>query len=152
MGTHITGGARRPGQAPSPEEPEILSMLLTVLDLPRLTMVSVDYGNEIGDSARHAVHADSEVAGPNGGDARYGIAQFIQQASDDVLQVEEGSLYPALQRMLIKGWVAAEWKQSDNNRRARYYRLTPEGRKQMARELHDFEHVMAAITRVIDPA
>lgn len=82
----------------------------------------------------------------------YGIAQFIQQASDDVLQVEEGSLYPALQRMLIKGWVVAEWKQSDNNRRARYYRLTTEGRKQMARELRDFEHVIAAITRVIEPA
>jgi PadR family transcriptional regulator, regulatory protein PadR len=82
----------------------------------------------------------------------YGIAQFIQQTSDDVLQVEEGSLYPALQRMLIKGWVTAEWKQSDNNRRARYYRLTPEGRKQMARELDEFERVMAAIARVIEPA
>jgi transcriptional regulator len=82
----------------------------------------------------------------------YGIAQFIQQTSDDVLQVEEGSLYPALQRMLIKGWVTAEWKQSENNRRARYYRLTPEGRKQMTRELHEFERVMAAIGRVIEPA
>lgn len=82
----------------------------------------------------------------------YGIAQFIQQTSDDVLQVEEGSLYPALQRMLIKGWVTAEWKQSDHNRRARYYRLTPVGRKQMARELSEFEHVMAAIARVIEPA
>lgn len=82
----------------------------------------------------------------------YGIAQFIQQTSDDVLQVEEGSLYPALQRMLIKGWVTAEWKQSDNNRRARYYRLTPEGRKQMSRELDEFERVMAAIARVIEPA
>jgi transcriptional regulator len=82
----------------------------------------------------------------------YGIAQFIQQTSDDVLQVEEGSLYPALQRMLIKGWVTAEWKQSDNNRRARYYRLTPEGRKQMARELNEFDRVMAAIARVIEPA
>ena len=81
----------------------------------------------------------------------YGIAQFIQQTSGDVLQVEEGSLYPALQRMLIKGWVTAEWKQSDNNRRARYYRLTPEGRKQMARELTEFERVMAAIARVIQP-
>jgi len=81
----------------------------------------------------------------------YGIAQFIQQTSDDVLQVEEGSLYPALQRMLIKGWVAAEWKQSENNRRARYYRLTPEGRKQMGRELSEFERVMAAIARVIEP-
>jgi PadR family transcriptional regulator, regulatory protein PadR len=82
----------------------------------------------------------------------YGIAQFIQQMSDDVLQVEEGSLYPALQRMLIKGWVTAEWKQSDNNRRARYYRLTPAGRKQMGRELNEFERVMAAIARVIEPA
>ena len=82
----------------------------------------------------------------------YGIAQFIQQTSDDVLQVEEGSLYPALQRMLIKGWVSAEWKQSENNRRARYYRLTPEGRKQMARELSEFDRVMAAIARVIEPA
>ena len=82
----------------------------------------------------------------------YGIAQFIQQTSDDVLQVEEGSLYPALQRMLIKGWVTAEWKQSENNRRARYYRLTPEGRKQMTRELNEFDRVMAAIVRVIEPA
>jgi transcriptional regulator len=79
----------------------------------------------------------------------YGIAQFIQQTSEDVLQVEEGSLYPALQRMLIKGWVTAEWKQSENNRRARYYSLTPQGRKQMARELNEFERAMAAITRVI---
>lgn len=57
----------------------------------------------------------------------YGIAQYIQQTSDDVLQVEEGSLYPALQRMLIKGWVDAEWKQSENNRRARFYKLTALG-------------------------
>ncbi len=82
----------------------------------------------------------------------YGIAQHVQQISEDVLQVEEGSLYPALQRMLIKGWVVAEWKQSENNRRARYYRLTPEGRKQLAREIRDFERVMAAIVRVIQPA
>ena len=82
----------------------------------------------------------------------YGIAQFIQKTSDDVLQVEEGSLYPALQRMLVKGWVTAEWKQSENNRRARFYRLTPEGRKQMARELNEFDRVMAAIARVIEPA
>ena len=82
----------------------------------------------------------------------YGITQFIQQTSDDVLRVEEGSLYPALQRMLIKGWVTAEWKQSENNRRARYYWLTPEGRKQMAQELSEFQRVMAAIGRVIEPA
>src|SRR5580700_11407250 len=82
----------------------------------------------------------------------YGIAQHVHQISHDVLQVEEGSLYPALQRMLIKGWVVAEWKQSENNRRARYYRLTPEGRKQLAHEIRQFEHVMAAIIRVIEPA
>ena len=82
----------------------------------------------------------------------YGIAQHVHQISDDVLQVEEGSLYPALQRMLIKGWVVAEWKQSENNRRARYYRLTREGRKQLTREIREFELVMAAIVRVIQPA
>jgi transcriptional regulator len=82
----------------------------------------------------------------------YGVAQHIQQTSEDVLQVEEGSLYPALQRMLLKGWVVAEWKRSENNRRARYYRLTPDGRKQMAREVTEFERVMAAIGRVIEPA
>jgi transcriptional regulator len=82
----------------------------------------------------------------------YGIAQHIQQLSADVLQVEEGSLYPALQRMLIKGWVTAEWGQSDNNRRARYYKLTPVGRKQLSLEISEFEKVMEAITRVIQPA
>jgi PadR family transcriptional regulator PadR len=80
----------------------------------------------------------------------YGIAQHIQQVSDDVLQVEEGSLYPALQRMLVKGWVVAEWKQSENNRRARFYKLTPDGRKQLARELREFGQVMGAIARVIE--
>jgi PadR family transcriptional regulator, regulatory protein PadR len=82
----------------------------------------------------------------------YGIAQHIQQTSEDVLQVEEGSLYPALQRMLIKGWVTAEWGLSDNNRRARYYRLTPAGRQQLAVEISLFEKAIAAVTRVIQPA
>src|ERR1017187_5619486 len=81
----------------------------------------------------------------------YGIAQYIQQISENVLQVE-GSLYPALQRMLIKDWVSAEWKQSENNRRARYYRLTPAGRKQLIREVGEFGRVMAAIARLIEPA
>ena len=82
----------------------------------------------------------------------YGIAQHIQQQSEDVLQVEEGSLYPALQRMLIKGWVTAEWGQSENNRRARYYHLTAAGKKQLTAEISEFERVMAAIGRVIQPA
>jgi len=82
----------------------------------------------------------------------YGIALHIQQTTEDVLQVEEGSLYPALQRMLLKGWVKADWKQTENNRRARYYTLTPAGRKQMAEEVRDFERVTEAIRRVIQPA
>jgi transcriptional regulator len=80
----------------------------------------------------------------------YGIAQHIQQISEDVLQVEEGSLYPALQRMLLKGWVVGEWRQSENNRRARFYSMTPEGRKQMSRELREYKLVSSAIARVIE--
>jgi transcriptional regulator len=82
----------------------------------------------------------------------YGIALHIQQTTDNVLQVEEGSLYPALQRMLIKGWVKAEWRQTENKRRARYYTMTPEGRKQLAAEIKQFDLVMSAIRRMIQPA
>jgi PadR family transcriptional regulator PadR len=82
----------------------------------------------------------------------YGIAQRIHQLSGDVLQVEEGSLYPALQRMLIKGWVEAEWRPSENNRRARYYSLTKSGRKQLGTELSEFDRVISAIHRVIETA
>ena len=80
----------------------------------------------------------------------YEIANSIQQISDDVLQVEEGSLYPALQRMLIKGWVTAEWGTTAGNRRARYYKLTAAGRKQLTVEMSQFERVIGAITRVIE--
>jgi transcriptional regulator len=79
----------------------------------------------------------------------YEIADSIQRNSDDVLQVEEGSLYPALQRMLIKGWVRAEWGTTAGNRRARYYTLTKAGRKQLSVELSQFERVIGAVTRVI---
>jgi len=82
----------------------------------------------------------------------YSIALHIQQTTDEVLQVEEGSLYPALQRMLIKGWVKSEWRQTENKRRARYYTLTTAGRKQLTSEIRDFERVMTAIRRVIQPA
>jgi PadR family transcriptional regulator PadR len=82
----------------------------------------------------------------------YGIAEHIHQMSEDVLEVEEGSLYPALQRLLIQGWVSAEWGQSENNRRARFYRMTASGRKQLERELSEFQRVMRAITRVIQTA
>src|SRR6266496_2301351 len=79
----------------------------------------------------------------------YEIASSIQRMSEDVLQVEEGSLYPALQRMLIKGWVKADWGTTPGNRRARYYRLTASGLKQLETELWQFERVIGAITRVI---
>jgi PadR family transcriptional regulator, regulatory protein PadR len=82
----------------------------------------------------------------------YEIADSIQHTSDDVLQVEEGSLYPALQRMLIKGWVTAKWGVTAGNRRARYYQLTAAGRRQLAQELSQFERVMGAIARVIQTA
>src|SRR5215211_7129201 len=81
----------------------------------------------------------------------YGIARYIQRVSDDVLKVEEGSLYPALQRLAIKGWVKAEWGQSDNNRRARFYRLTAAGRRQLKQEEADFERLLEAILLVMQP-
>ncbi|HEV2498389.1 MAG TPA: PadR family transcriptional regulator [Terriglobia bacterium] len=80
------------------------------------------------------------------------IARWIEQVSDEVLQVEEGSLYPALQRMLIKGWVKANWGVTAGNRRARYYRLTPLGRKQLEVEVSEFNRVVGAITRAIQTA
>jgi transcriptional regulator len=82
----------------------------------------------------------------------YGIAQHIQEATDDVLQVEEGSLYPALQRLLLKGWVKGEWGTSDNNRRARYYTLTAAGRKQLGIETENFNRLIEAIARVTQTA
>ena len=80
----------------------------------------------------------------------YEIASSIQRISEDVLQVEEGSLYPALQRMLIKGWVTAKWGTTAGNRRARYYQLTALGRKQLDAEMSQFERVIGATTRVIE--
>lgn len=82
----------------------------------------------------------------------YEIAKSIELLSQDVLQVEEGSLYPALQRMLIKGWVKAEWGATAENRRARYYRLMAAGRKQLQEEISQFERVMGAVSRVIQTA
>ena len=79
----------------------------------------------------------------------YGIAQHIQMISAEVLTIEEGSLYPALQRMLVKGWVSAEWRTSANNRRARVYTLTPAGRKQLGVEESRFSQMFGAIMRVM---
>ena len=82
----------------------------------------------------------------------YEIAEHIERLSGDVLQLGEGTLYPTLQRLLIKGWVSAEWGVSANNRRARYYRLTAAGRKQLGSELAEYQRVAAAIARVLAPA
>lgn len=82
----------------------------------------------------------------------YAIAQRIHQLSNDLLQVEEGSLYPALQRMLLKGWVKAEWGVSETNRKVRFYRLTAEGKKQLQAEIDDFDRVMQGIAAVMAKA
>lgn len=80
----------------------------------------------------------------------YGIAQHIQQVSADTLKIGEGSLYPALQRLLIADYVQAEWGLSENNRRARFYRITPAGRKQLAEEKKTFDFLLAGIARVLE--
>ena len=82
----------------------------------------------------------------------YGIAQQLQRLSQDVIRVEEGSLYPALQRMRQKGWLKAEWRQTPNNQRARYYTLTAAGRRQLGEEEVRFAELMAAVRRVMRPA
>ena len=89
------------------------------------------------------------AAGPLHG---YAIARRIKSASREALTIEEGSLYPALNRMLVKGWLAAEWGISENNRKARFYRLTPAGRKQLGLETAEFNRLIAAIGLVMREA
>jgi transcriptional regulator len=89
------------------------------------------------------------IAGPMHG---YGIAQRLRQVSEDVLQVGESSLYPALQRLLLNAWVKAAWGASENNRRARYYTLTAAGRKQLASEREEFGRLVGAIEKVLNMA
>lgn len=79
------------------------------------------------------------------------IAEAILELSEEVLRVEEGSLYPALQRLLIKDWLAGEWGKTDENRRARYYRLTAAGRKQLEREVAEYQRVARAIALILQP-
>ena len=82
----------------------------------------------------------------------YGIAQQLQRLSQDVIQVEEGSLYPALQRMRQKGWIEAEWRQTPNNQRARYYTLTAAGRRQLGAQEASFAELTGAIRRIMRAA
>ena len=79
----------------------------------------------------------------------YAIAKRIKESSNEALHIEEGSLYPALNRMLVKGWLASEWGISETNRRARFYKLTPEGEAQLNRESKDFDHLVQAIQLVM---
>ena len=79
------------------------------------------------------------------------IAEFVLERSSGVLQVEEGSLYPALQRMLLKDWIAGDWGKTEENRRARYYSLTAEGRKQLGREMDRYARVSQAIAAILQP-
>jgi PadR family transcriptional regulator PadR len=81
----------------------------------------------------------------------YGLAQAIRRASDEAVHVEDGSLYPALQRMLAAGWLAAEWGMSERNREVRIYRLTPKGRKHLERRIAAFDRLLAGITKVMRP-
>jgi PadR family transcriptional regulator PadR len=82
----------------------------------------------------------------------YGIARHLKEISNDVLQVGESSLYPALQRLLLKGWVKGEWGASENNRRARYYTLTSSGRKRLTIEREEFDQLILAIHKVLGVA
>ncbi|MBL8226944.1 MAG: PadR family transcriptional regulator [Bryobacterales bacterium] len=82
----------------------------------------------------------------------YGVAQYLLDVSGNVLQVGEGSLYPALQRLLVNGWTEAEWKQSETGRRARYYKLTAAGRKQLKEEERGFDRMVDAIRLVLRTA
>ncbi|HUL75020.1 MAG TPA: PadR family transcriptional regulator [Vicinamibacterales bacterium] len=89
------------------------------------------------------------VAGPAHG---HTIAHVIEHGSDDVLQVEHGSLYPALHRLEDRGWIASFWGTSENNRRARYYRLTPSGKRQLARQTTRWDQLVTAVNRILRPA
>lgn len=102
--------------------------------------------DEIPPGTLHMLILKILARGPNHG---YGIAQFVESSSRDVFRVEEGSLYPALQRMLLKGWVRAEWQETENRRRARVYSLTSLGKKQLEIELSKYRRVSQAIGRVI---
>lgn len=89
-----------------------------------------------------------------GGNKLHGfeVAEAIQERSEDVLRVEEGSLYPALQRLLVYGWITGEWRKTPENRRARYYKLTTAGRKQLEQERAQYRRVSEAIAKILQPA
>jgi len=81
----------------------------------------------------------------------YGVVKAIRERSTETLEIEFGSLYPALKRLEVKGWISSRWEMSETNRRAKYYRLTPAGRRQLAREHAEWRSFAAAVTRVMAP-
>ena len=106
-------------------------------------------GNDLLPGTLDMLILRSLTRGPRHG---YGIAQHLKKISQDVLDVGESSLYPALQRLLLNGWVTSEWGASENNRRARYYKLTATGRKQLAAENREFTRMITAIQKVLSCA
>src|SRR5215510_4730339 len=104
-------------------------------------------GNELLHGTLEMMVLKTLSRGPNHG---YGIAQHIRSVSSDALKIGEGSLYPALQRLLVNEWVVAEWGVSESNRKARIYKLTPAGRKRLAEERRTFDAMIGAIGRVME--
>src|SRR6476659_7928669 len=102
--------------------------------------------NELLPGTLYMLILRSLAAGPLHG---YAIVKRVKEASREGIAIEDGSLYPALNRMLVKGWLKAEWGISENNRKARFYTLTPEGRKQLARETSEFDRLVRAIQSVM---
>src|SRR5271154_3027883 len=128
--------------------------LRSALDSPVWTRYSTDMGKkpanpELLPGTLYLLILRTLRAGPLHG---YAIAKRIKDASEQGLDIEDGSLYPSLNRMLVKGWLAAAWGISENNRKARFYRLTPDGRKQLAREADVFNRLVLAIQRVMRTA
>lgn len=112
----------------------------------------VDRRNDSGDLLRDTLDLlilKTLTRGPMHG---YGIAEYIHETTEDVLRVEEGALYPALHRLQLRGLLSAEWGTSENNRRAKYYRLTAAGRKHLAEETAHWTRMSAAIGRILEPA
>lgn len=139
-------------------------MLATAEALSHQQLMAVDSGLSLGISSHQALMGLTNTSSDllpgtlellilktlvSGSKHGYGIVEHLRLSSDDVLRVGESALYPALQRLLLNGWVTAEWGTSENNRRARYYTLTAPGRKQLAAERAEFDRMVGAIQQVL---
>ena len=129
--------------------PEVATQAIDKLSIDSLWLPFMSRKSELLPGTLDMLILKTLSRGPMHG---YGIALSIKRQSEEALTVEEGSLYPALQRLLLQGWVKAEWKITETNRRARYYTLTLAGRKQLGLEVSEFEQMVAAIGRVLQDA